>query len=76
MSHIGEMKICFISDFRIMKYDPYIDIPKQIVERNLIEKIYENPKPKRSLQKMPEPVINEYNCYFYSEYEDEDVDDI
>ena len=59
-----------------MTYDHYIDILKQMVERNLIRKTHENPKLIRSLQKMPEPVINEYDCHLYSESEDQDMDDI
>ena len=74
--HTGEMKITFITEFRFMTYNHYIDIPKQMVEWNLMRKIHENPKLIRSLQKMPEPVLNESDCYLYSDSEDEDVDDI
>ena len=47
-----------------------------MVERNLLRKIKENPKLIRSLQNMPEPVLNEFDCYLYSDSEDEDADDI
>ena len=46
-----------------------------MVERKLIRKIHEKPKLIRSLQKMPEPLTNEYDCYLYSDSEDEVVDD-
>ena len=36
--HIGEMKIKFISEFRFKTYNPYIDMPKQMVEWNVIRK--------------------------------------
>ena len=73
-THITEMKISFIREFRFMTYDHYMDMPKHAVERNLIRKIYENPKPIRSLQKMPEPIMDKYDIYLYSE--DEDAGDI
>ena len=51
-------------------------MPKQTVEWNLLRKMHEKPKMIRLLQKMPEPVLNEYDCYLYSDSEGEDSDDI
>ena len=45
-----------------------------MVEWNLIRKIQENPKILRSLPKMPDPILDNYDIYLYSE--DEDVNDI
>ena len=59
-----------------MTYKRYTDMPKQMVEKNLNEKIHENPKLMRSLQKMPEPVLNENDCYLFSDSKDEDEDNI
>ena len=39
LSHISEMKITFISEFRLMTYNHYMDMPKKIVERNMLGKI-------------------------------------
>ena len=72
--HIGEMKITFISEVRFMTYHHYLDMPKQMVELNLIRKVHENPKLIRSLQKLSEPTLIEYDCYLYSDSEDEDAD--
>ena len=74
LNYTSEMEITFISDFRFMTYSHYIDMPKQVVEWNLIRKKQENPKFLRSLQKMPDPILDKYDIYIYSE--DEDVDDI
>ena len=54
MSLIGDMKITFITEFRFMTFNLYIDMPKQMVEWNLIRKKHEAPKFIRLLQKMPE----------------------
>ena len=59
LSHISEIKITFITEFRFMTYNHYMDMPKQMVERNLLREIKENPKHIRSLQNMPEPVLIE-----------------
>ena len=39
LSHISEMKITFITEFRFMTYNHYMDKPKQMFERNLLRKI-------------------------------------
>ena len=72
--HKGEMELTFISEVRFMTYNHYIVMPERMVEWNLIRKIHENPKLMRSLEKMP--VLNENDCYLYSDSEDEEADDI
>ena len=57
--HIGERKITFITEFTFMTYDHYVNMPKQMVGRNLIEKVHGNPRFIWSLQKMPKPILNE-----------------
>ena len=72
LSHICEMKKTFITELRFMTYDHYKDLPKHAVEWNLIGTIHENRNIIRSLQKTPDPVVCEYDCYLYSDSEDED----
>ena len=38
LSYISEMTITFITEFRFMAYNHYMDLPKQMVERNLLRK--------------------------------------
>ena len=57
------MEITFISDFRFMKYNHYINIPKQMIEWNLVQKKHKNLKLTSSLQKLPDPIVRENDCY-------------
>ena len=43
-SHISEMNIIFITDFRNMTYEYYLTIPKSMLEWTLIKKLATNPK--------------------------------
>ena len=72
--HISEMKIQFVTDVELMRYDFYIQIPKQYVERTIIRKLQDELKLIKRLNKMPEPKLQKFEDYLY-DTDDEDSDD-
>ena len=72
--HISEMKIQFVTDVELIRYDYYFQMPKQYVERNIIRKLKDEIKLIKRLNKMPEPILRKFEDYLY-DTDDEDSDD-
>ena len=63
-SHVSEMNITFITDLRVMTYEHYLEQPKHMVERNLIEKLAKNPELVNILGNSSHPSSRKYKFMF------------
>ena len=60
-SHISEMNILFIIDFKNMTYEHYLKLPKSILEWTIIRKLSENPKLIKAFDiKTKHPLVRKY----------------
>ena len=71
-TNISEMNISFITNFRNMTYEHYINEPKPMVEWNLIKKLAKDSSLLKNITKTSHPLIRKYINMFPSDDEGED----
>ena len=63
LSHIFEMNITFITEYRNMTYEHYLKQPKQVVEWRLNEKLSKNPELIRAFDRKISHPLNQKNSH-------------